>query len=66
MWKSLPFVHLLPKLVEVSSFIARWGRSFFHKFKEKVKKHKYKMASLADLTDEDNIKKISCYQRKFK
>lgn len=35
-WKTIPAIHLLPKLFEVSSFMARWGRSFFHKFRDKL------------------------------
>ncbi|XP_074374118.1 uncharacterized protein LOC141714500 [Apium graveolens] len=34
-WSTLPPIHLLSKLLEVSSFMARWGRTFFHKFREK-------------------------------
>ena len=37
-WKDLPPTHLLPKLISVSSFMAKWGRNLFHKFREKVKK----------------------------
>lgn len=55
-WKNLPPVHLLPKLFEVSSFMARWGRSFFHRFREKVQEYKGVMARLADMDEEDNIK----------
>lgn len=55
-WKKLPSIHLLPKLIEVSSFMARWGRSFFHKFREKIKEHKNSIARLKDLTDDDSIK----------
>lgn len=39
-WSSIPVVHLLPKLSEVSSYMACWGRTFFHKFKEKTKSRK--------------------------
>lgn len=31
-WRDLPSSHLLPKLISVSSFMAKWGRNFFHKF----------------------------------
>ncbi|XP_074358060.1 uncharacterized protein LOC141697539 [Apium graveolens] len=37
-WKSLPVMHMLPKLLSASSFLAKWGRNFFHKFRDKVKK----------------------------
>lgn len=45
----------LPKLISVSSFMARWGRNFFHKFREKIKKHKETLASLVDCTDEVSV-----------
>lgn len=34
-WKSIPFMHLLSRLESVSSFMAKWGLNFFHKFREK-------------------------------
>lgn len=37
-WREIPKIHLLPKLVSMSSFMARWGRTFFYKFQDKVKK----------------------------
>lgn len=57
-WKEIPKVHLLPKLLSVSSFMARWGRTFFHKFRDKVKKQKVVLCSLVDRNDEEGIK---CY-----
>ena len=36
-WLDLPPIHILPKLISVSSFMARWGRNFFHKFRKKLK-----------------------------
>ncbi|XP_074352714.1 uncharacterized protein LOC141691861 [Apium graveolens] len=29
-WLALPPSHILPKLISVSNFMARWGRDFFH------------------------------------
>lgn len=37
-WANLPSSHLLPKLNAVSSYMQKWGRNFFNKFKEKVKR----------------------------
>lgn len=54
-WKSLPRSHLLPKLFAVSSFMARWGKSFFHKFREKLKLHKLNLSRLVDCTDEASV-----------
>lgn len=53
---EVPNVHLLPKLIDVTSFMARWGRSFCHKYREKIKKHKTVLASLVDWTDEQSVK----------
>lgn len=54
-WKSIPVAHLIPKLAEVSTFMARWGRTFFHKFKEKIKLQKSVIDVLADRTDEISV-----------
>lgn len=48
--------HLIPKQSEVSSFMARWGRSFFHKFREKFKVHKINLDRLADYTDDQSAR----------
>ncbi|XP_074356116.1 uncharacterized protein LOC141695803 [Apium graveolens] len=50
-WLDLPSIHILPKLISVSSFMARWGRNFFHKFREKIKKLKDSLSKLVDRTD---------------
>lgn len=39
-WRTIPTAHLLPKLIFISSFMAKWGSSFFHKFRDKVIKQK--------------------------
>lgn len=54
-WKSIPVAHLIPKLAEVSTFMARWGRTFFHKFKEKIKVQKSILDTLANETDEVSV-----------
>lgn len=54
-WIDLPLSHLLPKLIVVLSFMARWGRSFFHKFREKVKEHKAILDRLVDYTDDYSV-----------
>lgn len=56
-WKTLPPIHLLPKLVEVSSFMARWGRTFFHKFREKLKEYKTQLDDLVDCSDHQSVQK---------
>lgn len=37
--------------------MAKWGRDFFHKFREKVKKQKELLNALVNRTDEDGINK---------
>lgn len=54
-WKSLPPGHLFPKLISVSSFMAKWGRNFFHKFREKVMHQKAAIDTLKNREDDDII-----------
>lgn len=54
-WKNISPVHLLPKLFEVSAYMARWGRVFFHKFREKIKEQKNIIDRLADMTDVTSV-----------
>lgn len=54
-WKSLPPSHLLPKLISVSSFMAKWSRNFFHKFCEKVLNQKAAIDTLQNREDDDGI-----------
>lgn len=57
-WENLPPAHLLPRLISVSSFMAKWGRQFFHKFREKVKAQKEVVNRLVDCVDDASVK---CY-----
>lgn len=54
-WISLPTINILPKLISVSGFMARWGRNFFHKFREKIKHQKEVVAALVDRVDIDGV-----------
>lgn len=54
-WQTLPPTHLLPKLISVSSFIAKWGRNFFHKFREKVIKQREIIDALKNREDDAGI-----------
>lgn len=56
-WKKLSPIHFLPKLIVVSNYMAKWGRNFFHKFKDKIDKQKQEVEKYVDCTDEDNVKK---------
>lgn len=55
-WQGISTTLLLPKLLSVSSFMAKWGRNFFHKFRDKVKKKKELLNILVDRTDEKGIR----------
>lgn len=39
-WRKLDPMQFLPKLLELSNFMEKWGRKFFNKFREKIKKQK--------------------------
>ncbi|XP_074328182.1 uncharacterized protein LOC141666094 [Apium graveolens] len=54
-WHNLPSMHLLPKLIEVSKYMAKWGRGFFHKFREKVAKQKETIDGLKNREDDDGV-----------
>ncbi|XP_074359591.1 uncharacterized protein LOC141699305 [Apium graveolens] len=54
-WQDFPPIYLLPKLISVSSYMAKWGRVFFHKFREKVVKQKKALDNLKDREDNDGI-----------
>lgn len=54
-WRDLPTSHLLPKLISVSSFMARWGRNFFQIFRDKLLKQKEILDLLKDREDDDGI-----------
>lgn len=42
--------------MEVSAYMAKWGKVFFHKFREKIWDHKSTLDRLASATDEESIK----------
>lgn len=54
-WQNLPALHLLPKLLAVSTFMAKWGREFFNKFREKVLKQKKIIEALKQREDDDRV-----------
>lgn len=45
----------MPKLSAVSNYMAKWGRNFFHKFREKVIKQKEIIDQLKDREDYDGF-----------
>lgn len=63
-WSNLPAIHLLPKLISVSAFMAKWGRTFFHKFRDKLIKQKERIEAVKDRKDDDGIQ--LCFEEKDK
>lgn len=57
-WKKIPVMHLIPKLKEVSRFMGKWGRTFFNKFREKLKMQKGVLDKLKERTDEVGVKEF--------
>lgn len=57
-WKGLQPIHFLPKLIELSLFMEKWGRQFFNKFREKIRKQKELVALYEDCADDN---RTSCY-----
>ncbi|XP_074352076.1 uncharacterized protein LOC141691237 [Apium graveolens] len=55
-WHIIPVTHIIPKLNEVTTFMEKWERSFFHKFREKLKVHKLNMENLVDREDASGVK----------
>lgn len=55
-WLSLPPCHILPNLISMSRFMAKWGRNFFHKFRDKIKKQKELLSSLVNRVDSAGVK----------
>ncbi|KAL8092290.1 hypothetical protein AgCh_034546 [Apium graveolens] len=55
-WLARPPSHILPNLLSVSSFMARWGRNFFHKFRDKVKKQRELLTKLGNRIDSGGVK----------
>lgn len=54
-WQKLLAIPLLPKLISVSSYMAKWGRTFFHKFRDKVVKQNTIIDELKNREDDDVI-----------
>ncbi|XP_074341995.1 uncharacterized protein LOC141679392 [Apium graveolens] len=55
-WRSLPATNIIPKLMSVSEFMAKWGRAFFHKFRDKVRCQKEVLNSLVNREDDAGVK----------
>lgn len=55
-WEHLPRIHLLPKLLSLSAFMSKWGRNFFHKFRDRICYQKEVLNNLVNRTDEEGIR----------
>lgn len=56
-WKNLAPIHFLPKLLELSNFMGKWGREFFNKFREKIKKQKENLSLYESCADEEQTRR---------
>lgn len=54
-WNEIPVIHLLPTIIEVTSYMSRWGKSFFHKFREKIKSLKTKLDFMVNQEDDLSV-----------
>lgn len=54
-WQNLHTIHVLPKLIFVSKYMATRGITFFHKFRDKVIKQKEVIEQFKDREDDDGI-----------
>lgn len=45
--------------------MARWGRTFFHKFRDKVKKQKEVINALVNMCDAEGVQEYFTETRKF-
>nr|XP_017245467.1 PREDICTED: uncharacterized protein LOC108217129 [Daucus carota subsp. sativus] len=64
-WENLPVSHLMLKLMSVSRFMEKWGRDFFNKFKEKVRRQKAILDSLRERTDDHSVKEYLAVRDKL-
>lgn len=64
-WRTLPASHILPKLVTISDFMAKWGHKFFHKFRDKVKIQKRIIEGLMNRNDTAGIAKYFVEKEKL-
>lgn len=64
-WKKIPVMHLIPKLKEVSRFMGKWGRTFFNKFKEKLRVQKETLDKLKGRVDEAGVKEYMVEREKL-
>lgn len=56
-WRGLSPVLLLTKLIDISSFMQKWGTNFFNKFWEKIREQKIVLEVYMDCRDEESTKR---------
>lgn len=54
-WKEIPVMNIIPKLISLSKFMLKWGRRFFHKFRDKVKQQKEVLVSFLSREDNEGV-----------
>ena len=64
-WLAMPAINILPKLISVSSFMARWGRNFFHKFRDEVRIQNEVLTNLAERTDLEGVQQYFIEKEKL-
>lgn len=64
-WCTIPAIHVLPKLLSMSSFMAKWGRNFFHKFRDKLKRQKEVPDTLKNRSDDLGIQQYFAEKNKL-
>lgn len=50
-WKTLTSSNMLSKMVDISAFMQKWGKSFFSKFRRKIKDQKLQLELFVDRED---------------
>lgn len=56
-WGSLSSMQFLPKLIDIFTFMQKWGKKFFNMFREKIKMQKQVLEQYGDCSDEESTKK---------
>lgn len=54
-WATIPPIHFLLKLLNIFTFMAKGGRSFFNKSREKLKKQKEVIVVLVNRMDDESV-----------
>ncbi|XP_074347296.1 uncharacterized protein LOC141686140 [Apium graveolens] len=55
-WEKVHCSNLIPKLISVSKYMGKWGRNFFNKFKEKVRRQKEILDDLKNKSYDNSVR----------